>query len=41
MLSGQGGSQGAKGGNPPETEKIVIENGFISDDSILSNKFSK
>ena len=31
-----------KGENfPRETEKIVVENGVISDGSIFSNKFSK
>ena len=34
----QGRSQG-EGGNPPETEKTVVENGVISEGSIFSNIF--
>ena len=38
----QGRSQGEEGKfPPPETEKIVVENGVISEGSIFSNKFSK
>ena len=37
----QVGSQGGMGKPPPPTEKIVVENGVISEGSILSNKFSK
>ena len=41
-LQSQGRSQGGERGeiSPPETEKIVAENGVISEGSIFSNKFS-
>ena len=38
----QGRSQGERGEiSLPETDKIVVENGVISEGSIISNKFSK
>ena len=33
-------NQGGRG-NPSETENFVVENGVISDGSIVSNKFPK
>ena len=38
VARGEGGKSSPP---PPETEKIVVENGVISEGSIFSNKFSK
>ena len=39
LIRGKGVARGKP--PPPETEKIVVENGVISEGSIFSNKFSK
>ena len=36
-----GRRQRGKGGNPRESEKLLLKNGVISEGSIFSNKFSK